>query len=214
MADRFEDASMDAAVDAKQLVSIDLVRVSLGCTDSQYTDQATCELNDGIWTDDILLATHDADITALVVINEVEVSKTFLATKNLTGISDIEEAMAIDLASVTLEFSGISGEWLKLAQQANMLNRPVEVWKVLLDFNNDYAIIGKPFKTYAGTIVGGGGSKAVEGGGSAVEIEVSNPLHNFQRLSGFRCTVADHQKFFPEDTGMQHTSSLERELRW
>ncbi len=206
---RIGDTPRRNALASKVLVAAELLRISFGCTDSTYTSKTTCESNSGVWTDDVLITTFaqglEADVGGGVL--------TFEASKDLLSISDIEESLAMDLATVTLDFSAISGEWLQRSQQIEVLNRPVEIWKVLLD-PDTYEIINEPFIVYAGKIVGGSLLKTGIKDGSAVTLEVSNQYYNFEVQSGFRCNQNDHQKFFPNDTGFKFCSSVPRKLLW
>lgn len=208
---RIADTARKDALTAKVLLSAELVRISLGCTDSAYTDQTACELNSELWTDDILITTFVQDVPADV--GDGKGVLNFEAAKDLLSISDIEESLTMDLGTITLGLSAISGEWLQLSQQMELNNRPVEIWKVLLD-PVDYSVINAPFMIFAGVIVTGGIQKTEVDDGSAVEIEVSNQYYSFETQAGFRCNQNDHQKFFPNDTGFKFTSSVPKKIAW
>lgn len=206
---RIIDTARKDALSAKELMSADLVKISLGCSDSTHSDQAACELAGETWTDDILITTFVTDL-AVDVGNGVE---TFGSAKDLLSLSDIEESLAMDLGTITLEMSAVSGLWLQLSQTVELLNRPVQIWKVLLD-PSDYSVINEPFMTFAGVIVTGGIQKSNIEDGSAVQLEVSNQFYNFEIQSGFRCNINDHQRFFPNDTGFKFTSAVPRKIFW
>ena len=200
----------DAAA-ASQLVSADLIRMSFGCTKSQYTDKATCEINGGVWTDDIALTDFGNDIAYDV--DGQGTATVFQSSSDLLDYDDVEESLGMELGTVNFTMNAISGKWLQLSQSIELLNRPVEVWRVLLD-PNTLAIVGQPFKYFAGTVVSGGITKVENGEGSAVSIECSNEYYNFEIVRGIRANESDHQNFYPNDTGFKNTSSVEKQIKW
>lgn len=204
-----DNAQSAAALQSSHIISAELIRVSFGCTDGSYTDQATCEVNSETWADDILITTYGEDLVSDVG----EGMLTFESATDLLGMSDIEESLAMDLVTLNLTFSGVTREWLQLSQEVEIINRPVEVWKVLISPDTG-EIINAPFKIYAGIIVGGSLVKNPTGEGSAVEVEVSNHFYDFKVLSAFRCNEDDHQKFYPNDTGFKFSSTVERKIKW
>lgn len=206
---RFDNQDLKDAVRAKRLVAADLVRLSFGCTDATYTNQTTCETNGEIWTEDILLTTFGNDITADVGSGDL----VFQSTNDLLEIPSVEETLGMDLGTISLSLAAITNDWLTLSQSIELTNRPVELWRVLLD-EDTLEIIGAPFKYFAGVVVRGGIKKSNVQDGSSVVLECSNEFYNFEVVSGFRCNVDDHQKFFPGDTGFVNTSSIAKKLLW
>jgi len=207
---RFNDQLTVSALSADKMVSVDLVRISFGCTNANYATKATCELNGETWTDDILMTTFVNDISA-----DVDGTGTiiFQSSNELLNISEVEESLGMDIGTMSIDLLAISSQWLLLSQTIEVTNRPVELWRVLLD-PNTLNMVGAPVKYFSGVIVSGTINKVDGGDGSSVTIEVSNELYNFQVVSGFRANVDDHQKFFPLDTGFKNTSSITKKLVW
>ena len=199
------------ALDSVNVVSVDLLRVSFGCSNSTFTDKATCELNGSIWTDDITLTSFGNDIT--YDIDKTGSDVTFFSSSDLLEIGKINESLGMELDTIDLTLSGVSGQWIQLSQQIELLNRPVELWRALLDANT-YEVIGEPFKYFAGVVVSGAISKVEGGDGSTVVISCSNEFYNFEIVRGFRANVEDHQRFFPNDTGFKNTTSVEKKIQW
>lgn len=206
---RIQDTARKDALKAKTLLSANLVKISFGCSVDTYADQASCETGGETWTDDILISTFSTDLTADVGGGPV----LFAAATDLLSVSDIEESLSMDLGTVSLSLSGVSGQWMQISQQVELINRTVEIWKVLLD-PATMQIINAPFKLFGGVVVAGGIKKSHEGDGSVVSIEVSNEFYNFEVYGGFRCTVNDHQNFFPGDTGFKFCTSIKKKLVW
>lgn len=207
---RIQSPSTKAAVSGNTLVCADLVRLSFGCTDTTYTDKATCELNSEVWTDDILMTDFGTDITVDV---DGTGAITFQTTSDLIDLGDVEETLGMEITSLSISLGAISSDWLQKSQSIEILNRPVEVWRVMLD-PDTLQVIGSPFKYFAGVVVSGDILKVEGGDGSAVQLECSHEFYNFEVTSGFRCNVTDHQKFFPNDTGFKNTSSIQKKIPW
>lgn len=206
---RLTDAARSAAIKAKAVLSYDLIKVSLGCSNADLTDQAACELEGEYWLDDIYMTSYGSDVTADVGNGE----EVFYSSEDLLGTSDVEETLSMDLATVSLTLSAISNNWLEKSQSMELNNRAVEMWRQLLDPVTREKI-GLPFKYFSGVIVGGDIAKSTIEGGSSVELKASNEYYNFQVLSGFRANVDDHQKFFPNDTGFKNTSAISKNVPW
>lgn len=209
MANRLPSQTEKDAASAKELLSVDLLKISFGCTDGTYTDQASCELNGETWTDDILVTTYVTDLDVDVG-SGVEI---FESAKDLLELPEIEDSLSMNMDTLPITFSGVSGKWLQLTQEIEIMNRPVEIWRMFLDPFTRLPK-GLPFKTFTGSIVDGGLKKTNIGGGSVVTLEASNQYYNFHIIRGILCNVDSHQQHYPNDTGFKFTSSVPRELTW
>jgi hypothetical protein len=207
---RIASSAARAATAATNLMCADLIRLSFGCTDATYTDQATCELNAGIWTPDILMTDFSTDVSADV---DGTGAIVFQTTSDLLELSAVDESLGMEITSVSIGLSAISNTWLQQSQTIELLNRPVEIWRAIID-PTTFAIVGSPFKYFAGVVVAGDILKTEGGDGSSVQLECSNEFYNFEIVSGFRCNELDHQKFFPNDTGFKNTSSIQKKVMW
>ena len=212
---RITDSNQISALGSKVLLSADILKISFGCTNSDYTDQAACELNNGIWTDDINLTTFHRDITVAVDIQDGNggISTSFQSTSDLLNLPEIDETLAMDLSTIEINIAAITNDWLLKAQSIEILNRPVWIWRVLYD-PDTLAMVGEPFQIFGGYITGGDIDFTIIEDGSSVNLQASNQFYDFERVAGFRCSVSEHQSFFPNDTGFQFTSGVERDIEW
>ena len=212
---RISDVDQIALLGGRSLLSADLVKISFGCTNSQYTTKTTCELNSGIWTDDINLCTFHRDVTTSIDINDGNgnVVTSFQATPDILSLPEVDESLDMSIDTVSIDLAAITNNWLVAYQRIEMLNRPVWIWRAL--FNPDtLEMVGLPFLIFSGFIVGGNLDFTITKDGSSATLEVSNQFYDFEQVAGFRCNVEEHQEFYPNDTGFKNTSSLERNLEW
>lgn len=211
---RTSDANQINALKAREIVTCDLVLIRLGCTLSNYTSQASCELNGGVWTNDILMCTRDYPVENVSLdLGQGSEVLTFDAGADLLELPDIEESLEMDIGTVSIQISALDNDWLIKSQSIELSNRPVWIWRVLFDPSTN-AMIGTPFQIFGGGIVTAEVMAIEEGEGSRVNIEVSNQFYDFKRVAGFRCNVEDHQSFYPGDTGFKFVTSVQRELKW
>lgn len=210
---RYSDSARIDAGNARRLLVVDFVRIAFGCTDNAYSDQATCELNGEIWTDDLLMCTMPRDMTVTVDSGQGPEVKTFIAGSELLKLPDIEENLEMVVSKVTITIAAITNQWLIKSQSIELANRPVWIWRQYLDPDTQ-ATIGDPFLIFGGKIVDGNLLAIEQGDGSVVSLEASNQFYDLKRVAGFRCNVEDHQAFFPNDTGFKFTSSIKKELKW
>lgn len=214
MAARITDANMLAALDGKVLLSADIIKISFGCTNSDYTDQTTCELNAELWTDDILLTTLDRDLQVTVDTGSGPESLTFLATSDLLELPELEEFLEMDLGTFDVSLSAVDNNWITRAQSIEMINRPIWIWRVLLDPDTQ-AIIGQPFQIFGGSITGGALKVRLDGSGSIVKLDAGNQFYDYERVGAFNCHIESHQNHFPGDTGFKFISTTNvKDVKW
>lgn len=181
---------------------IHLVSVELGCSDSRYSDQSSCELNGGEWTAPIYITDFDRPISWG--------GNDYLAVGHLLGIGDISEASILEVSTLTLSLSGVDPQYIGLLLSKNYIDRPVVILRAFVD--NTGQLLTTPFEVFRGRI----DQPVISDSPTTTGITVTarNHLADFERKSGRHTNNAEMQRYFPGDTSFIYASQGLKEIRW
>jgi hypothetical protein len=137
----------------------------------------------------------------------------YLGVGHFMGFSDIEEASAVIVSSMTLSLSGIDKTMINLILNNNYINRVVKVWTAFLDVNSHVLVIS-PVLIFEGQMNAPMINEDPDSGKSIVSVSVTNAWVDFDRKTGRHANDEEQQIHFPGDRGFEFASQNISDLVW
>ena len=191
----------------------DLIKIEMGCTNPVLDSESACQIEGHSWEPDIHITTLAHDIEIQLPGSE---SKTIFQTAaDVLEMPSMDETWELQVSSLPLTFSGVSSEWLRRVQEYTWTGRVVSFYRVFLD-TDTLEVVSGPFNYYKGRVTATKFSKdyGVESGFFPVELVVSNDFFKIEQQLGYQANEHSHQRYFPGDTGLRHSSSTPKEVLW
>ncbi len=135
---------------------------------------------------------------------------TFNASSHVLQFGSITETSALKGNTFQIELSAVDQAYVSILLGSNQIGRRFKAWRAILDSNN--AIIGSPFMVFDGIIVGF--SIADSERASKLTVEVASHWTDFEKTSGRKTNSNSQNAFFPNDRGMDFSSTTVKEIKW
>ncbi len=138
--------------------------------------------------------------------------QTYTALGHFLGFSDIEESSELQVASLTIQLSGVDQSEIAAVLGENYIDRPIRIYKGFLDENN--AVIADPVLIFEGRMDSPVIEENPDDGTCTVSVTATNAWVDFERLSGRHTNHEEQQIFFPGDMGFEFASEVTGEITW
>jgi len=135
---------------------------------------------------------------------------TFTPSSHLINFDNISETSALRGNKFSIELSGVDQSYVSILLGSSQIGRRFRAWRAVLDENN--AIIGLPFMVFDGIIVGFSISDSSTT--SSVSVEIASHWTDFEKTSGRKTNANSQNAFFPNDRGMDFSSTTVKEIKW
>jgi len=135
---------------------------------------------------------------------------TFNPSSHLLDFGGISETSSLKGNKFSITLSGVDQSYVSILLSDNQIGRRFQAWRAVLDVND--VIIGQPFMVFDGIIVGF--SIADSGTDSKVSVEVASHWTDFEKTSGRKTNSNSQNAFFPNDRGMDFSSTTVKEIKW
>ena len=140
--------------------------------------------------------------------------QTFLASGAMLAVSDIEETSELQVASVTIQLSGVDQTSIALVLGKQYLDRRVVIYKGSLD--TDELLVSSPFMIFDGRMSSPTIEENPDDGKCSVTIECTNQWVDFERVSGRLANYEHFQLYVPGDKFFEFTSEMTKfkDIKW
>jgi hypothetical protein len=162
----------------------------------------------------IYLCNAPFDITQITQTNPL--STIYRAQGSFLTFSSINTTDEIRVNNIALTFSGSSPFYLNLVLNDNYLHRGIRIYKQFIDqkpvLSSNRLQLPPPIMIYKGTMVGANVDESLSE--STITINTSNQFYDFMRINGRRTNNASHTRLFPNDRGMEFSTSKVLDIQW
>jgi len=137
-------------------------------------------------------------------------SGTYSANGEFLSFDLVSETIDARVNQINVVLSAASSTFTNLFLNNDYLNRRVVVYRLF--FDSSYSAIGSPVMLWDGEIVG---YKISENTKSAtISVTSSSVFYDFDRVAGRRTNDKSQQAVFPNDKGMEFSTSAIADIKW
>jgi hypothetical protein len=138
-------------------------------------------------------------------------SQTYLAQGKFLSYSGVRQTDELRINTVSLILSGSTSTFVNMVLQDRYLHRTVQIYRAWIN-TTTRAIIQSPSLVYSGTITGGDVTDTQTE--CTVTINTGNEFYDFDKIAGRQTNDGSQKKFYPNDNGMQYSTSTISDVRW
>lgn len=135
---------------------------------------------------------------------------TFTPSSHILSLGNVTETSSLKGNSYSIDLSSVDQAYVSILLGSNQIGRRFRAWRAVLDANNQ--IIGSPFMVFDGIIVGFSISDSEKT--SKLSVEVASHWTDFEKTSGRKTNSNSQNAFFPNDRGMDFSSTTVKEIKW
>ena len=131
---------------------------------------------------------------------------TYPALGHFLDYSQIEESSELRVTQAALTLSGVDQTWIAELLIHKYLGRTCTVYKAFFDANE--VLLVDPFPVCQGPMDAPVVDEDPTNGTCTIAIQVTSLGADIDRIAGRRTSLADQQRFFPNDTGFKFTPQV------
>lgn len=135
---------------------------------------------------------------------------TFVPSSHLIEGISVKETASIKSNKITFTMSGVDQAYISAMMSQNNINNTFDVYRATIDANG--SIIGAPFMVYSGIIVGYAISDSDTS--SEIALDIASHWTDFEKTSGRKTNSASQNRYFPDDRGMEFSSTTKKDVKW
>ena len=135
---------------------------------------------------------------------------TYVANGEFLSFDLVSETIDARVNQINIVLSAASSTFTNLFLNNNYLNRRVTVHRQF--FDSSYTAIDSPVMLWDGEVVGYKISENTRS--STISIVSSSVFYDFDRVNGRRTNDKSQQAVFPNDKGMEFSTSAIADIRW
>lgn len=141
---------------------------------------------------------------------------TYEAQGQFLGVSETSETADLQITSINLVISALDLSTVQQLATSNQINQDVTIRRVFVD-PTDQSLIGdsagdESILLFKGKIAGYRIEDAEDT--ATMTIEVNSQFTNFDRRTGRRTNLANFQREYPNDFGMQYSHENLLDIKW
>jgi hypothetical protein len=136
----------------------------------------------------------------------------YIAQGSFLSFTGINTTDKISVNTIQLTFTGATSFYTVGILNDAYLHRPIRIYKLFLEQNQNITNYITPFLIYEGIMTGGNIEE--DGNSSVVTINTNNHFYDFERRNGRRTNSASHRRIFPNDAGMDYSTQNTRDIVW
>jgi len=138
-------------------------------------------------------------------------SNTYEAQGNFLGVSEAQETGELQITNVNLQISALDVSNVTTFARSEQINQPVEIRRAFIN-PTDNSIVGTPVTLFKGRVGGYSVTDADET--ATITYEVVSQFANFDKVVGRRTNIANFQREYPTDFGMEYSHETLNDLKW
>lgn len=138
---------------------------------------------------------------------------TYLANGQFLGYEGLSEESELEVASITLMFSGVDQTMIAAFDQEDIVDREVRIYRAFLSVVND-TVVADPYVRFAGRLDEMSIDEDPTTGKSEVRVTAASQFIDFQRRPGRHTNPSEQAIFFPGDNGFKFCSEVARPAIW
>jgi hypothetical protein len=135
---------------------------------------------------------------------------TYLASSLFLKVSEVTESSQVDVANITIDFSGADQTIISLFLSNSYMEKEAEVYKGFLDANQ--VVIADPFLLFKGRIESFNIDETETS--SDAQIVVASHWSDFDKVEGRKTNTNSQQVHFAGDLGFEFASQTVQDIKW
>lgn len=155
---------------------------------------------------------HLTDAPVDLAFNDGDGSDTYLSSRGVLGVSDIQEENEIKIETVDISLSGVSTENVKLFLDYDYIDRRVLIRRAVIDDN--YAIIGTPILVFDGRLDQPRLQEDFDSGSAILSVTATSHWMDFEAAEGRHTNDTEQQILFSGDNFFANASDTQKDVKW
>lgn len=135
--------------------------------------------------------------------------KTYNHSSSLRGVGSVTDQAEITVSSFTITLQNVDRTSLGIALNQPVSGIPVDVWAAVIQNETILGVIGVQLGATLSTW-----SADESSTDAALNFTAASSWADFDRVNGRRTTLANQQRFFPNDTGFKQAHSVVQKIKW
>lgn len=155
---------------------------------------------------------HLTDAPVDLAFNDGDGSDTYLSSRGVLGVSDIQEENEIKIETVNLTLSGIDTANVKLFLDFDYIDRRVLVRRAILD--NQYNIVGDPVLVFDGRLDQPRVLEDFQSKTATLSVSASSHWADFEAQAGRHTNDTEQQVLNSGDTFFAKVTDTQKDVKW
>lgn len=139
-------------------------------------------------------------------------SNTYLSTRGMMGVSDIQEEEDIKIENVDITLSGVDVENVKLFLDYDYIDRRVLIHRTVLDAS--YALVGAPILVFDGRLDQPRLVEDFKSRTATLSISATSHWADFESVNGRHTNTTEQQVLHPGDTFFDKATETQKDVKW
>tara|TARA_Y100001938_G_C8084922_1_gene431367 strand:- start:1285 stop:1863 length:579 start_codon:yes stop_codon:yes gene_type:complete len=155
---------------------------------------------------------HLTDAPVDLAFDDGDGSDTYLSSRGVLGVSDIQEENEIKIETVNLTLSGIDTANVKLFLDFDYIDRRVLVRRAILD--NQYNIVGDPVLVFDGRLDQPRVLEDFQSKTATLSVSASSHWADFEAQAGRHTNDTEQQVIHTGDTFFAKVTDTQKDVKW
>lgn len=139
-------------------------------------------------------------------------SNTYLSTKGMMGVSDIQEEEDVKIENVDITLSAVDASNVKLFLDYDYIDRRVLVHRTVLDAS--YSLVGSPILVFDGRLDQPRLVEDFKSRTATLSISATSHWADFQSVNGRHTNTTEQQVLHSGDTFFDKATETQKDVKW